>query len=390
MKTTRSSAPSDESRSGSPGTILETITHKIDESLTPMRTAASQLFQAEFDMDWDLTNFLRRQEYDATWETAVELAITLTGSNGNAQALTCMDYMCQTWPLSGRVVVRLLQKALVSPALSCSGFLVGGTEVDIDLTSPRALIVARGSQAALTELCGQLSWLGAALRTSPRSSGIGFSTPSISVTRSSTALPSVTVRIGYTDTDYGLSPDEGSASCWRAMFRNPLIVNGFPILARPENELGLELPLGMMAETRFATHYGSTLVLKGPCTMLIPTYRTERSITWHFLFNEDGERIPYYSFRKRCSTWIGTDKAHIGLLEDRNMRHFVGWASHVTRHLGTEDMPYDKIDWSGAKSCTTGLAVEQKLTARKRRRHRCLAHVTNLVAKAFYLLKQTM
>lgn len=121
MKTTRSSAPSDDSRSGSPGTILETITHKIDESLTPMRTAASQLFRAEFDMDWDLTNFLRRQEYDATWETAVGLAITLTGSNGNAQALTCMDYMCQTWPLSGCVVVRLLQKALVSPGLSCSG-----------------------------------------------------------------------------------------------------------------------------------------------------------------------------------------------------------------------------------------------------------------------------
>jgi hypothetical protein len=68
----------------------------------------------EFDMDWALTNFLRRQEYDATWETAVELAITLTGSNRNAQALTCMDYI-------GCVVVRLLQKALVSPALSCSG-----------------------------------------------------------------------------------------------------------------------------------------------------------------------------------------------------------------------------------------------------------------------------
>lgn len=79
-----------------------------------------------------------------------------------------------------------------------------------------------------------------------------------------------------------MAPDERSASCWQAMFLNPLIVNGFPILARPENEPGLELPLGMMsdlAETHFATHYGSTLVLKGPCTMLVPTYRAERSIT---------------------------------------------------------------------------------------------------------------
>jgi hypothetical protein len=69
-------------------------------------------------MDWDLPNFLRGQGYDTILEIAVEHAITVTGSSSNAQALSCMDYMCQTWPLSGREVVRVLQKALISPNLT--------------------------------------------------------------------------------------------------------------------------------------------------------------------------------------------------------------------------------------------------------------------------------
>jgi len=121
------------------------------------------------------------------------------------------------------------------------------------------------------------------------------------------------------------------------MFRNPVVVNGFPIRARHEDEQGLEVPLDMMsilAEAHFATRYDTTLVLKGHCTMLVPTRRTERSITWHFIFNEDGKRIPYYSFRERCPGWTGTDKVSTNLLEDGNVRNFVGWASNITRHLG--------------------------------------------------------
>jgi hypothetical protein len=105
------------------GTILETVTRKIDATLSSMRTPKSrrsQVFQANFDIDWDLPNFLRGQEYDTTLEIAIERAITVTGSSSNAQALSCVDYMCQTWPSSGREVVRVLQRALLSPNLSCS------------------------------------------------------------------------------------------------------------------------------------------------------------------------------------------------------------------------------------------------------------------------------
>ena len=105
------------------GTVLEADIRKIDELLSSIRTLKQQhprVFQIIFDMDWDLPNFLRAQEYDATLEIAFERAITVTACQYSAQALSCIDYMCQTWPSSGREVVRVLQKALMSPSLSCS------------------------------------------------------------------------------------------------------------------------------------------------------------------------------------------------------------------------------------------------------------------------------
>ncbi len=108
---------------GRKGTILDAVKRQVDSTFSSMITPKSrqpQIFQAKFDIDWDLLSFLENQEYDTTLEFAVEHAITITGSKNNAQALSCMDYMCQTWPSSGREVVRVVQKALVSPNLCCS------------------------------------------------------------------------------------------------------------------------------------------------------------------------------------------------------------------------------------------------------------------------------
>jgi hypothetical protein len=105
-------------------TALEAITLEVDATLSSIRTTERPgfpAFQINFDIDWDLPNFLRGQTYGTTWEIAVERAITVTGSSGNAQALSCVDYMSQTWPSSGREVVRVLQKAVMSPSLSFSG-----------------------------------------------------------------------------------------------------------------------------------------------------------------------------------------------------------------------------------------------------------------------------
>jgi hypothetical protein len=119
------------------GTVMEGITKQMITEIEGLRKVnrrrvdersstealesrpSSQALQVNIGMDWDLPGFLRDQQYGHTSEVSLERAITLTGSNSDAQASCCIDYMCQTWPLTGREVVRLLQKALTSPNLSC-------------------------------------------------------------------------------------------------------------------------------------------------------------------------------------------------------------------------------------------------------------------------------
>ncbi|KAL9086103.1 MAG: hypothetical protein Q9165_007315 [Trypethelium subeluteriae] len=355
---------------------LDTITREITEAFSSSRTPGSRMtkiFRVSFRINWDLVGFLRAQEYDPALETAFECAITITESFSKAQALTCMEYMRQTWPSSGPQTVWALQMALSSPDLTCSTNLFGEVALHIDLRSSPASFEAFGDQLSLIELCEQLAWLGAALRLSPRSSGICSSTPSIlasQVPESAGSRSAISVRILFDMSPYSdesVSTDLDS-TCWHAMFCNPVVVNGYPILARPENEEGLELSLNMMidlAEVEFVTPYDEVLILKGFCTMLVPTRREANSITWHFLFNQDGKRIPYHAFRDRCPDWISTDKLNVDLLKTGRLRHFVGWASRITKHLviktGTNDMRYSEIDWAGAKKCSAGFAIEQKI-----------------------------
>lgn len=109
------------------GTMVELVTQEMDQIISSMRNRRSRTFQvfvAEFVIDWDLRSFLESQEYGVSLEKALENAITLTGTMMNAQALSCQEYMDQTWPSSGHRIVQLLQEALGSSNLSSNGKLL--------------------------------------------------------------------------------------------------------------------------------------------------------------------------------------------------------------------------------------------------------------------------
>lgn len=127
-----------------------------------------------------------------------------------------------------------------------------------------------------------------------------------------------------------------NGSCWQKLFRNPVIVQGYPILCRIGKEVGLEISLEMMALLGNASRYTTfedTLILKGFSTMFVPTASSKDSITWHFLFNEDDQiRIPYTEASRRCQireTVDGVNASRLG-----SARHFLGWAVDVEQHTG--------------------------------------------------------
>jgi hypothetical protein len=106
------------------GTILDQISRTFDDGIKLIRPQTSRRFveiQAQYHIDWDLCNFLEEQDYGIALDTAFERAITLTGSCTNAQALSCRDYMFQTWPSGGIELMNLLAKALVSEDRTCFG-----------------------------------------------------------------------------------------------------------------------------------------------------------------------------------------------------------------------------------------------------------------------------
>lgn len=73
---------------------------------------ASQAVHMTYTVDWDLLAFLRGQEYDESADVAIAGAVTLTGSQADAQASSCQQYLDQTWPCTGSQTLMLIQKML--------------------------------------------------------------------------------------------------------------------------------------------------------------------------------------------------------------------------------------------------------------------------------------
>lgn len=70
--------------------------------------------QMTFVVEWDPIAFLLSQNYLEKPEDAIEKVITVTGSVTDAQALTCRQYLCQTWPSTGTEIMQVIKDVLRS------------------------------------------------------------------------------------------------------------------------------------------------------------------------------------------------------------------------------------------------------------------------------------
>ncbi len=89
--------------------IRETILGALPSSHQVTRRAATQEYQATFEIYWDPISFVIEQEYTEDPDVALGRAITLTGSQNDGQALTSRQYLCQTWPATGEDMMRLIK-----------------------------------------------------------------------------------------------------------------------------------------------------------------------------------------------------------------------------------------------------------------------------------------
>lgn len=219
--------------------------------------------------------------------------------------------------------------------------LFDGTKLAITLKDSTVVVDVTGVEPAIVEIGEQFAWLGAALRTS-NCDWIADSNALIEVIKGTggqrthiSHIPTVHFTMDYQVKKLALT-DRGpiqTGSCWHLLFKNPVIARGFPIPARTHGEQGLEIPLNIMAglaEATRITNFDDSLVMKGFSTMLVLTRLAQGSLIWHFLCYEDGRRIPYMCALETQHV----PASSIDLASLKHCRHFLGWASDVTRLAG--------------------------------------------------------
>jgi hypothetical protein len=78
------------------------------------RRQPSTTYKVLFRIDWDPRAFIKEQGYKEEPAEVIEKVITLTGSHKDAQALVCMKYLEQMWPLAAKYIIRLVKDVIHS------------------------------------------------------------------------------------------------------------------------------------------------------------------------------------------------------------------------------------------------------------------------------------
>lgn len=92
--------------------IRETIMSSLPSSRNVSRRISPRSCHAIFQVDWDIVSFFSTQGYLKEPYEVFEGVITITGSCLDAQAATCSQYIKQTWPVTGGVVIQLIKDIL--------------------------------------------------------------------------------------------------------------------------------------------------------------------------------------------------------------------------------------------------------------------------------------
>ncbi|KAF3206694.1 hypothetical protein TWF191_001361 [Orbilia oligospora] len=292
------------------------------------KNRSAEAFNTIFLTGWKPLTFFKEQEYELKPSEAIERAVTLIGSAEDAQALTCVEYLCQTWPSTGKYIIDLVKD-----------------------------VIDESEILHMSEIGQQLAWLCTALSPSPLETGVvafipliknsqppnsrekGTTTPPTDprgLAHANLNLPTFSFRLHFKTEEREQNGIPPNGQYWHNMFRNPVVVKEYPITWRLNLKTGLEIPLKMMAglaRSHYIQAFDGHIFIKGFSTLLIPTKRDDNITTWHLLYNRHGNRISYLE-----NTISHGDGLNISEL--RTSRHILGWCSEAGYYAGAADADY--------------------------------------------------
>lgn len=194
------------------------------------------------------------------------------------------------------------------------------------------MVEVSGVAAFVVETGEQLAWLGAAMQVSPTDDGIMLCTPSISLRKPgedlSSSLPVTGFNINFRLESIPQSRTNGQ--CWHNLFRNPVVVEGYPIPRRLDWNTGLEIPLEILvglARSQRVDEFKGKIYIKGFSTLLVATKRSNDTLHWHLIFKEDGSQVSFLDDTLPPEQEI----QHSDVL---GSRHIVGWCLKAEVYAG--------------------------------------------------------
>lgn len=224
--------------------------------------------------------------------------------------------------------------------------LPDGTQITMRIGDTRLETIVFGLSETAVEVAEQLSWLGSALRPSPYERGLALCKPFIVVDPGKTTDTEVTRASQTTQTSgisflitFGFTALDKTSSepgyCWSTMFRNTVIVHGFPIPHRASPDLGLEASIDVLAKMMIANSvedFDERLYIKGFSSMLVATNMRDGLMSWHHAYNSEGGRISFSDVHDGPFT-----KCSFSDIE--SARHIVGWSPKIKYNGGESHLP---------------------------------------------------
>jgi hypothetical protein len=315
----------------------------------------------KYQLQWDLSTFHAEQQYSCSVDQVLEQAVTITGYGNDVQAATCFQYVNQTWGEMGVRLLHILQQAVLESANAASSRnnriseQNSSAELSISASYIRGkfMVFASGIPYLVAEVGVLLAWLGASLRSSPSSDRAVSYKPMVSfVLQSHPRAQEIstnqaqeingTCRIGFQLQKVVKSDSDSlSGGCWLESFRNPVIVEGYPIPRRSRPQSGLEATIDIMASlsnARYLVNFCQRTFLKGFSTMLVVTEVVNSTVFWHLFYNGNGTYISYED--ARVPRIQGHDNSQtLNAANLATCRHILGWCKEVTCHAGTQHSP---------------------------------------------------
>lgn len=312
------------------------------------------------ELAWDALGFFERQQYKESPHQVASQVIVLIGLAQDAQATTCEKYMMQTWPSTGKYTMQCFVECLRSKVsrVACklhvqaftprrcsnkySVVKVPGSSLELRIEDRKVVGEIHGTKAFVSEISEQLAWLGAALQDNPKSSeSLCYSEPIVQTSKPASEARNFPHNVTYSFwvrylfKDFDLDTKHTYGQCWHGLFRNAVVVPGYPIPERSEDDRpapGLEITLPMMAgltRAQFLNSFHKTPMIKGFSTLLYPTRQKYASTTWHLIYNVDAK---YMSFARGLSCFAPS--FDLLQLVQPGHRHFLGWCRDARLFAG--------------------------------------------------------